>query len=66
MFQFFYPCRVSRPIAASHKREVSAVRGRSASPADIALIIALVSDSIDSTNLTGPAYANLGSTGWCE
>jgi hypothetical protein len=63
MFQSFYLYRVSRPIALSVKRQVSAARGTSARLANIALTIAFASDRIDSTSLTGLAYANVGPTG---
>jgi len=66
MFQSFYLCRVSRSIAASHKRQVSAAHGISARLPNLALTIAFASDRIDSTSLAGPAYANLGPTGRCK
>ena len=70
MFQSFYLCRVSCPIASSVKSALSVARRISARPANIALTTAITiaptSDRIESTSLTGPTFANLGSTGWCE
>ena len=51
MFQSFYLCRVSRPIAPSHACQVSAVRGICACRGKVALIIALASDRIDIPDL---------------
>jgi hypothetical protein len=66
MFRSFYLYRVSRPIASSVKRQVSAAREISARLASIAVTIAFASRRIDKTSLTGPAYVNLGPTGRCK
>ena len=66
MFHSLCLCRVSRPIAASHKRQANAGHRLAARHTNIAPSIAIDSGRNDSTSLTSLAYANIGSTGRCK